>query len=362
MPVFHALRVSDVRRETEDTVSVAFEVPAELAAAYQFEPGQHLTIRLPASLLPPDLRHDDSEEVRRSYSICSGLDDGELRVAVKHIPGGVFGAYAATTLRPGDVLDVMTPAGRFTTTLDAGNEKSYLGIAAGSGITPVISLIRSILAREPNSRFTLVYGNRGPSTVIFGEALADLKDRYLDRLQIAHVFSREQQSVPLFNGRLTGAKLRELARTLLDVPSYDEVFICGPEPMTLEARETLVELGADPTHVHLELFGAVAAPAPRVQHQVGQRNRLTIIYNGVKSEIEGHPDDTVLEAGELAGLDLPYSCRGGVCATCRAKVVEGAVEMDRNYALEPWETDAGFVLTCQSHPTTEEVVVDYDAV
>ena len=353
MPVFHPLRVCDVRRETADTVSVAFEVPAELTEAYTFAPGQHLTIRLP---------RPDGDEVRRSYSISSGLDDGELRVAVKHIAGGVFGAYAATALKPGDVLDVMTPVGRFTTALDPQHEKCYLGVAAGSGITPVISLVRSVLAREPRSRFTLVYGNRGPSSVIFKEALEDLKDRYLARFDVIHVFSREQQAVPLLNGRLSADKLRSLATSLLDVPSYDEIFICGPEPMTLEARETFVELGADPAHVHLELFGSFAPIAPRVHSATDDRRRVTVIHNGVKTEVDAHPDDTVLEAGEFAGLDLPYSCRGGVCSTCRAKVLEGAVEMDHNYALEPWETQAGFVLTCQSHPTTDEVVVDYDAV
>jgi ring-1,2-phenylacetyl-CoA epoxidase subunit PaaE len=354
MPVFHALRVSDIRRETPDTVSVAFDVPDDLADAYRFEAGQHLTLRLPVP--------EGADEVRRSYSISSGVDDGELRVAVKNIPGGAFGVFACEVLQVGDVLDVMTPAGRFTTKLDPEHAKSYLGIAAGSGITPVISLVRSVLTREPHSRFTLVYGNRGPTSVIFREELEDLKDLHLGRLQVVHVFSREQQSVPLFNGRLTGDKLRELARTLLDVPSYDEVFLCGPEPMTLKARDTLVDLGVDPAHVHLELFGSTAPSTPRVHQETADRRQLTYIYNGVKTDVDGHPDDTVLEAGELAGLDLPYSCRGGVCSTCRAKVLEGAVEMDRNYALEPWETEAGFVLTCQSHPTTDRVVVDYDAV
>jgi ring-1,2-phenylacetyl-CoA epoxidase subunit PaaE len=353
MPVFHPLRVLDVRRETADTVSLAFEVPDELTGEYAFEPGQHLTFRIPGPA---------GDEVRRSYSISSGVDDGELRVAVKNIPGGVFGVYACTQLKPGDVLDVMTPVGRFTTTLDPANAKSYLGIAAGSGITPVISLARSVLTREPHSRFTLVYGNRGPTSVIFKEALDDLKDQHLARFEVLHVFSREQQAVPLLNGRVTGEKLRALSKTLLDIPSYDEIFICGPEPMTLEARDTLVELGAARTHVHLELFGSIAPSAPRPHTDTADRRQLTFIYNGVKTDVEAHPDDTVLEAGELAGLDLPYSCRGGVCSTCRAKVVEGTVEMDHNYALEPWETQDGFVLTCQSHPTTDRLIVDYDAV
>jgi ring-1,2-phenylacetyl-CoA epoxidase subunit PaaE len=353
MPVFHPLRVTDVRRETADTVSIAFDVPDDLRDAYVFEPGQHLTLRMPGP---------DGDEVRRSYSICSGLDDGDLRVAVKSLPGGIFGVYANERLTVGEVLDVMTPAGRFTTALDPAHDKHYLGVAAGSGITPVISLVRSALAREPKSTFTLVYGNRGPSTVIFREALEDLKDRYLGRLQVIHVFSREQQEAPLLNGRIDEDKLRGLAKSLLDVPSYDEVFICGPEQMTMTARDTLVSLGADPAHVHLELFGSHAPAPPRPHDETGSRRQITITVNGVTTDVEGHPDDTVLEAGELAGLDLPYSCRGGVCATCRAKVVEGSVEMDNNYALEPWETDAGFVITCQSHPTTDRVVVDYDAV
>jgi ring-1,2-phenylacetyl-CoA epoxidase subunit PaaE len=353
MPVFHPLRVSDVRRETADTVSIAFEVPPELAAAYDFAPGQHLTFRVPGP---------DGNEVRRSYSICSGLDDGELRVAVKNLPGGVFGVYANERLQVGELLDVMTPVGRFTTVLDPQHERSYLGVAAGSGITPVISLVRSVLGRQPRSRFTLLYGNRGPTTVIFREALEDLKDRYLDRLQVIHVFSREQQQVPLLNGRIDAGKLRALAGTLLDVPSYDEVFICGPEQMTLTARDTLVELGADPAHVHLELFGSHAPAVPRPYRETTDRRRLTLIQNGIRTQIEAHPDDTVLAAGQLAGLDLPFSCTSGVCSTCRAKVLEGSVEMDVNYALEPWETEAGFVLTCQSHPTTPTLVVDYDAV
>jgi ring-1,2-phenylacetyl-CoA epoxidase subunit PaaE len=348
------LRVSDVRRETADTVSVAFDVPAELTADFAFEPGQHLTVRMPSPL--------DGADVRRSYSICSGLDDGELRIAVKNVPGGMFGAYACERLHPGDVLDVMTPIGRFTTALDPSAERAYLGIAAGSGITPVMSLVRSVLARESKSRFTVVYGNRGLASVIFREALEDLKDRYLDRLQVIHVFSREQQGSPLLNGRISGDKIRSLGQTLLDLPSYDEVFICGPEPMTLDVRDTLVAVGLDPTHVHLELFGSTTATAPRVHQQTGERRHITFVWNGVRTEVEAHPDDTVLEAGELAGLDLPYSCRGGVCSTCRGKLLDGAVEMDRNYALEPWETDAGFVLTCQSHPTTEQLTIDYDAV
>jgi len=354
MHVFHGLRVADVRRETADTVSLAFDVPPELRAAYRFTPGQHLTLRIAG---------DDGAEVRRSYSICSAVDEGELRVAVKHVPGGVFGAYAAERLRVGDVLDVMTPAGRFTTTLDPANAKHYLCIAAGSGITPVISLVKSMLRVEPASRVTLVYGNRGLAHVIFRNVIEDLKDRYLDRLQVVHVFSQEQQEVPLFNGRITGEKVRLLARSLVDVANVDEAFLCGPEPMTLEVRDTLVALGMDPRHVHLELFGTPATSVPKVRTLAddADRHHLTIVLNGVKTELDMHREDSVLDAALSRGLDLPFSCKGGVCATCRAKVVDGEVEMERNYALEPWETEAGFVLTCQSRPVSDRVVVDYDA-
>ena len=351
MPVFHPLAVREVRRETDDTVSIAFDVPAELADAYAFAPGQHLTIRLP---------RPGGDEVRRSYSICSAPHEGELRVAVKNLPGGVFGVHAHTRLRAGDVLDVMTPTGRFTTRLDPAQARHYLGVAAGSGITPVISLLKAALETEPRSRFTLLYGNRGVASIIFRDELDDLKNRFLHRLHVVHVFSREQQDVPLLNGRLGAAKLRELARTLVDVGSVDEVFVCGPEPMTLELRDALVELGVEPTHVHLELFGTVTPTAPR-RVDDGPRRHLTVVFNGVKTEVEMSAAKSVLEAGEAAGLELPFSCRAGVCSTCRAKVCDGGVEMDRNYALEPWEVYAGFVLTCQSHPTTDTLTVDYDA-
>lgn len=353
MPVFHPLPVREVRRETDDTVSIAFDVPPELADAYDFAPGQHLTIRMPTP---------GGDEVRRSYSICSAPYERELRVAVKRIPGGVFGVHAHERLRRGDVLDVMTPAGRFTTALDPGNAKHYLGVAAGSGITPVISLLKAILATEPASRFTLVYGNRGLSSVIFRDEIDDLKNRFLGRLHVIHLFSREVHEVPLLNGRVSGAKVRELAATLVDLGSVDEAFVCGPEPMTLDVRDTLVELGVDPAHVHLELFGTVTTrPAPVRGGDEGPSRHLTVVLNGVKTEVDMSAAQSVLDAALAAGLDLPFSCKAGVCATCRAKVCDGSVEMDRNYALEDWEVDAGFVLTCQSHPTTDTLTVDYDA-
>jgi ring-1,2-phenylacetyl-CoA epoxidase subunit PaaE len=350
-PSFHPLRVGDVRRETDDTVSVAFDIPAELSEEFRFSPGQFLTFRVSDA-------HGDP--VRRSYSICSGLDDGELRVAVKRLESGVFGVLANDSLKLGDTVEVLAPLGRFTTSMDADRAASYLMVAAGSGITPMMSLI---LSRQPGSRITLLYGNRGPSSIIFRDALHDLKDLYLQRFQVIHVFSREGQATPLLNGRITGEKLREISASMLDLTAYDEVFICGPEAMTMAVRETLVDLGVKETAVHLELFGSHTPPPVRaLGEKDGERVRVEVVLGGIRTTVEAEPGDTVLEAAARSGLDMPFSCKGGVCATCRARVEDGKVEMAVNYALEPWEVDAGFVLTCQSRPTTSSLVVDYDAV
>jgi ring-1,2-phenylacetyl-CoA epoxidase subunit PaaE len=352
--VFHPLRIAEIRRETDDTVSVSLDVPAELAEDFRFAPGQFLTFRIDAL---------DGKPVNRSYSICSALDDGELRVVVKRLAGGVFGERAHTTMKVGDVLDTLAPLGRFTVPMDVTHRKAYLLVAAGSGIAPVMSLLRSLLASEPASRLTLVYGNRGASSVIFREELNDLKDRYLDRLQTIHIFSREDQSTPLLNGRISADKLRELGKELIDITGYDEAFVCGPESMTLEVRDALIELGIDASHVHLELYGShiqrISRPIAQRAHDVV---KLDIVLGGIRRTVDGHRDDTVLDAASAAGLEVPFSCTGGVCATCRARVVDGSVEMAVNYALEPWELDAGFVLTCQSRPTTHTVTIDYDAV
>lgn len=349
---FHRLEVADIRRETEDTVSVAFAVPPELAELYRFLPGQHLTFRT---------TDDDGSEVRRSYSICVSPDDGELRVAVKHVPEGRFSAWANTRLAVGDTVEVMTPSGRFTVTPDPAAARHYLAIAAGSGITPVMSIVRSVLAREPGSTVTLVYGNRGVANIIFREQLDDLKNAYMHRLQVLHVLSREHRDVELLNGRVTGEKVRELAATVLDLDSVDEVFLCGPEPMTMEVRAALLDLGVEPTHLHLELFGTPHVRADTIRPVVaGDARRVTVVLNGVSTVLDISPADTVLDTALAAGLDLPFSCKGGVCATCRAKVCDGEVEMAVNYALEPWEVEAGFVLTCQSRPVSATVTVDYD--
>ncbi|HTW19661.1 MAG TPA: 2Fe-2S iron-sulfur cluster-binding protein [Mycobacteriales bacterium] len=352
--VFHPLRVAEIRRETDDTVSLALEVPADLAETFRFAPGQFLTFRVDGP---------DGKPVQRSYSICSAPGDGELRVVVKRLTGGVFGERAHTTMRVGDALDTLPPLGRFTVPIDASHEKGYLFVAAGSGIAPVMALLRTILAQEPASRCTLVYGNRGSSSVIFAEALNDLKDRYLDRLHVIHIFSRESQATPLLNGRVNADKLRALGKELIHIPSYDEAFSCGPEPMTVEVRDTLIELGIPAEHVHLELYGSHTV---RAVHHPGEGDeeavQLEVVLAGVRRTIPGHRGDTVLDSARAAGLDVPFSCTGGVCATCRAQVVSGSVDMAVNYALQQWELDAGFVLTCQSRPTTGAVTVDYDAV
>jgi ring-1,2-phenylacetyl-CoA epoxidase subunit PaaE len=349
MPVaFHPLRVCDVRRETDEVVSVSFDVPPDLADSYHYSPGQHLTLR--ATL--------DGEEVRRSYSICSALDDHELRVAVKRVPGGRFSEWLHANLSPGACLEVMTPAGRFTTALDPDRQRHYLALAVGKGITPIMALLASSLAREPRSQFTLVYGNRTTASILFRERLADLKDRYLGRHQLIHVLSRQHQAIELFDGRLDAAKLRCLAETLISLDAVDEVFICAPQPTTQALRETLGQLGVDPARIHFELFGTPHMPVARIS--TGVAHHLSVIARGIRTELDLDEDTTVLEAGLAAGLDLPFSCKDGICATCRAHLDKGQVKMAANYALEPWELERGFVLTCQSRPVSQTIVVDYD--
>lgn len=360
MPRFHPLKVASVRPETEDTVSVVFDVPEDLADEYRFIQGQHLTLRCEI----------DGEEVRRSYSICSGVDEGELRIAVKRLPGGAFSTYVSEHLRPGAVIDVMTPMGRFFTPLDPGNRKTYVAFAAGSGITPILSIVKSALAIEPRSRFLLFYGNRTGGSIIFREELEDLKNRHLGRLSLTHILSREPQEIELFQGRIDGAKVEALCRTLVRVEAVDEFFVCGPEAMIEEVRGALTRLGVDPRRIHFELFNLnpsqLRPPAPRPRaarvEGGGEESRVAVILDGKRTEF-GLPynTDSVLDAGRRAGADLPFACKSGVCCTCRAKLLEGKVDMAANYALDPAEVQAGFVLTCQSRPLTDRVVVDYDA-
>jgi len=351
-PRFHRLRIREIRRETPECVSLAFDVPADLAEEYRFVQGQHLNVRAMLG----------DEEIRRSYSICSGVDDGELRVAIKRVPGGRFSAWANERLQAGDTIDVMTPEGRFFTPLDAGQSRHYVAFVAGSGITPVLSLARTTLAREPKSRFTLVYGNRRLASTLFHEALWELKDRYLARFEIYNVFSREEQELDLFNGRIDGAKARAFIDALIPVDDIDEVFVCGPASMIDDVEGALVAAGVPRHHVHVERFGVpgVALAAP-VDDAEAAEARVTLVVDGVRREIDFHRGQhSILEAGRAAGIDLPFSCKGGMCSTCRARLLEGEVRMAKNYALEPHEVAAGFVLTCQSYPLTERVVISFD--
>ncbi|MCG8597862.1 MAG: phenylacetate-CoA oxygenase/reductase subunit PaaK [Kiloniellales bacterium] len=358
MARFHALKIADVVRETEDAVVVAFELPAELAEDYAFVQGQHLTLR----------REIDGEDLRRSYSICNGVDEDRLAIAIKKVEGGRFSSFANDSLKPGDTLEVMTPTGSFHTPLDPAQAKTYVAFAAGSGITPIASIIKTALAREPESRVLLFYGNRSVASIIFREALEDLKDRYLERFSLYHVLSREKQEVELFNGRLDAAKAEALVAAFCPAESIDEAFICGPGTMIEAVSGKLMELGLPEARIHFELFTTDVEVAPElhpIQHGKiegsGASAEITVILDGVRTRFElPYDGESLLDAALKEGLDLPFSCKGGVCSTCRAKVVEGKVDMAVNYALEDAEVAAGFVLTCQSHPLTDTVVLDYD--
>ncbi|MCU1672916.1 MAG: phenylacetate-CoA oxygenase/reductase subunit PaaK [Frankiales bacterium] len=344
--MFTPMRVADVRRETDECVSIALERPA----GFTYLPGQYLTFRTTL----------DGAELRRSYSICTAPGDDELRVAVKQVPGGAFSSYIAAAVHPGDLLEVYGPEGRFTPLPDPKPNRHVVGFAAGSGITPVLGIVRHVLATEPTARVTVVYGNRSVSSVVFREQLAGLKDSYLDRLRVVHVLSREGTDIPLHSGRIDGPKVRQLLSTVLDPEDVDEVFVCGPQEMSKTVRAALLEAGIDAHRVHVELFGTLTPPPPPPPDPTAGAIRAKVVLHGRTSEIEVAPGETVLDAGRRAGLELPWSCAAGVCATCRAKV-EGPVDMAVNHSLEPWELDAGYRLTCQSRARSADLLVDYDA-
>ena len=355
VPRFHPLVVADLRRETADAVSVAFSIPPALADDYAFLPGQYLTLRATVG----------GEDIRRSYSICSGPDDAELRIAVKRVDGGAFSTWANEALAPGQTVEVMTPTGRFGLAFEPGVARIHVGFAAGSGITPILSIARGVLAREPLSRFFLFYGNQSLRSMLFREALEELKDRYLGRFSVFHVLSQEEQDVPVLNGRLDGERVRLLLRHIVPAASVDHVFLCGPAGMLDAIEPVLAGLGLPPERVHVERFVSAGGGVPRVRParvDVAASHTASLIVDGNRREVPVADGETVLDAALRAGMDLPFACKGGMCSTCRARVVEGAVEMAVNYSLEPWETQAGFVLTCQAHPTTARVVIDYDAV
>src|ERR1043165_8950487 len=356
IPRFHRLAVSDLRRETADAISLSFAIQHEREADYRFAPGQYLTLR--ATL--------DGEEVRRSYSICSGPDDDELRIAVKKVDGGAFSNWAAEELKVGDQLDVMTPTGRFGIAHAPDQARIYVGFAAGSGITPILSIVKGVLASEPHSRFFLFYGNRSTGGMLFREALEELKDRFLQRLSIFHVISGEEQDIPILHGRLDGEKVRGLLRSLVPAEQVDHVFICGPAGMSEDIEATCREIGIAENRIHVERFVSEFGGKPRarkvVEASAPPKAIAALTIDGKRREVPVMEGESILDAALRAGMDLPFACKGGMCSTCRARLVEGEARMEVNYSLEPWELKAGFILTCQARPCSDRVVVDYDHV
>jgi ring-1,2-phenylacetyl-CoA epoxidase subunit PaaE len=357
---FHRLRVRDVQPDADNALVVSFDVPEELAATFRFEPGQYLT-----------LRHDVAgQDLRRSYSICAAAGEAP-RVGVRRVPGGAFSSWLHASLKPGDTVECLPPQGRFGHAVADDAPRHVLAIAGGSGITPILSIVRTLLARSPHTRVTLLYGNRTQSATMFKEELEDLKNRHLARLSIYPVFSREvvdaPEGSPLAAGRLDRARIGLFLRTLVDARSVDHAFVCGPHALNDEAEAALLEAGIEPSRIHIERFGippeARGLADPHAA-QPGDANeaRIVMVRDGLTREFGfAQGDPSILDAAARAGLDVPYSCKSGVCATCRCKVLEGQVRMDRNFALEPADLAAGFVLSCQAHPLTERVVVSFDA-
>lgn len=358
-PTFHTLTITDVREETKDCCSIAFEVPVILEKKYEFIQGQYLTLKADIN----------GEEVRRSYSICSGPNEEELRVAIKQVPNGKFSTYANQYLKKGDQLEVMTPTGKFYTELNPENEKHYVGVAAGSGITPILSILKAVLEKEPKSCFTLLYGNKNTSSIIFKEQIEALKNMYMSRFTIHYFLSREMLDAPLMNGRIDREKCSKIFTKLLDVKDIDECFSCGPESMIFAVRDSLLEQGFDEQKIHFELFtsplGKLGQERKREtkEEDKGKVTDVTIKLDGKAFQFDLPFDsDNLLDAALKQGADLPFACKGGVCCTCRAKLVEGSADMEINFALEKDEVEAGFILTCQAFPTSERVVVDFDQV
>ena len=359
---FHDLPVANITPEAAGAVAITFQVPEDLRSGFNFKAGQFLTLR--ASI--------NGNDVRRSYSISSSqnsyVQNGTLEVGIRPVQGGVFSNWAASKLKVGDVLRVMPADGRFIVQRPRAIHR--VGFAAGSGITPILSILASTLEEQKESKFTLVYGNRRMDSVMFNEALQDLKDRYPNRLTLIHVLSRQAQEVPLLEGRIDEAKVKEIVNSLLPAASMDEVFICGPEAMIEATEKALLEVGVPARNIRTERFTSPtleALPADtRKQVVLGNAPEskgdvaLTIVLDGKKHQMQMSATDKILDVALAAGLDLPYSCKGGVCCTCRAKVMQGSVEMEKNFTLEKWEAEQGFVLSCQAKPTSKEVVMSFD--
>ncbi len=355
---FHPLRVRSVQPDTAEAVIVSFDVPEDLRPVFGFTQGQYLTLR----------RDIDGQDLRRSYSICAGVDDGELRVGVRKVRGGVFSNWINEHLKPGDTINVMAPQGRFFVPIEPQARRHHVGIAGGSGITPILSIMKTVLAREPGSRFTLIYGNRKLRSTMFKEELDDLKDKYLSRLVIHHVFSDEHTESDINMGMVDKEKLGEFLATLVPAATIDHAYVCGPFEMNDQAEAALLAAGVPEERIHIERFGIAQQATGQVgavvhQAQPGDavKARITIVREGLQRESAfSREQPSNLDAAAAAGLEVPFSCTSGVCGTCRAKLVEGQVRMERNFALDKKEVAAGYVLTCQAHPLTERVVLSFD--
>jgi ring-1,2-phenylacetyl-CoA epoxidase subunit PaaE len=351
---FHSLRVRSIDPETDEAVVVTFDVPPALQPLFAFHQGQYLTLRAMV----------DGHDLRRSYSICAGVDDAVLRVGVRRVAGGAFSQWINHRLRAHDTVQVMPPQGRFYVPLDAGAHRHYLGVAGGSGITPILSIMRTVLSREPHSRFALIYANRAQKSAMFKEAIDDLKNQHMARLVVHHVFSGEETELPLNHGLLDRHKLAEFLQRLVPGAGVDHAFVCGPYQMNDEAEAALQAAGV--ANIHIERFGLAPQAAAAVEHvaQAGDAavSRVVLVRDGLRREIDVRAEHaSILDAASAAGLEVPFSCTSGVCGTCRAQCTEGQVRMTRNFALSADEVARGHVLTCQAHPLTERVVLDFDA-
>ncbi|MFT5610208.1 MAG: ring-1,2-phenylacetyl-CoA epoxidase subunit PaaE [Arenicella sp.] len=359
---FYPLTISNVRKETDTAVCISFEVPSELKDEFIFIQGQYLTLQTTI----------DGEQVRRSYSICSGVDDDRLQVGIKEVEGGLFSTFANNFLKSGDSIEVAPPEGNFHTSLDPTQQKKYMCICAGSGITPILSIIKSVLSTELQSHVTLLFGNRNSNTVMFKQELSYIKNRYMERFQWVNILSAEQQDAEVLFGRLDNKKGGELqTKKLIHIPSTDEFFLCGPESMITGVSRGLRSSGIDEAHIHYELFFSSAEDAQtvvekhhkRVEKYAGQSSVVSVKVSGRTIMFDLNKDgENILDAAMNNGADLPFSCKGGVCATCKAKVVEGSVDMDINHSLSPQEVEDGMVLTCQAHPTSDKLVIDFDQI
>lgn len=355
---FHPLQVKKVERETDDCVRIEFDVPDHLKETFRFIQGQTLTLK----------KQLNGEELRRNYSICSSPFDNKLTVAVKKVQGGLFSAWANENLKAGDMLEVLPPTGKFYTPLEPSQKKAYVAFAAGSGITPILSIIKTTLLTEPQSSFTLVYGNRTKASILFKEELEALKDKFLGRFRMYHILSREQTDTPLNAGRIDTEKLDLLFSKLIDLKKSDDFFLCGPEEMIFCIKGYLAGRGVADEKIHFELFTVPGQKQSSVIHHPsspsgeGPMARINIKVDGILFDFDlAYESESILDAALQHGADLPYACKGGVCTTCKARLLEGRVSMDVNWGLEPEEVEKGYVLTCQSHPQTESVVLDFDA-